>query len=127
VKVLVAEYIVASSGLVQLFLIDDLIPELEGWVIGGTPCSDDTADAVSYLVLAIGAQERFEEKAEAWFKTARDLLLKHMCSSMNVSTVQGFALVALFMLRAAQPNGAYLYFCMRMRTQDGNMRIANVF
>ncbi|CAN9433102.1 unnamed protein product [Alternaria alternata] len=115
VDALVNEYIAASSGLVQLFQKEDLAPELKAWASSRTSSSDDAAAAVFYLVLAIGAQERFEEKAEAWFNTARDLLLKHMCSSMNVSTVQGFALVAIFMLRASQPNGAYLYFSLAAR------------
>jgi hypothetical protein len=118
VDALVEEYIAASSGLVQLFEKEDLAPELKAWVDSRTSSSeDDAAAAVFYLVLAIGAQEKSEEKAEAWFKTARDLLLKHMCNSMNISTVQGFALVAIFMLRASQPNGAYLYFCMQTRKQ----------
>ena len=113
IDALVDEFMAASSGLVQLFQREDLAPELKAWASSRNSSSDDAAAAVFYLVLAIGAQERFEEKAEAWFNTARDVLLKHMCSSMNVSTVQGFALVAIYMLRASQPNGAYLYFCMR--------------
>ena len=64
-----------------------------------------------YLVLAVGAQEHQEAKAEAWFTYARDILLKHLVNSMNVSTVQGFTLVAIYMLRAFQPNAAYLMFC----------------
>lgn len=111
VDTLVEEYIAASSGLVQLFQCEDLLPELKSWANDQTSSSDDVAAAVFHLVLAIGAQDKYEEKAEAWFKHALDVLLKHMCSSMNVSTVQGFTLVAIFMLRAAQPNGAYLYFC----------------
>lgn len=79
--------------------------------MNGTTQSDITS-APYYLVLAIGVQEKDEAKAEAWFKHARDDLLINMCGSMNVATVQGFALVALYMLRAFQPNGAYLYFCM---------------
>ncbi|KAI4622189.1 hypothetical protein J4E83_004929 [Alternaria metachromatica] len=112
---LVDEFMAASSGLVQLFQREDLAPELKAWACSRNSSSDDAAAAVFYLVLAIGAQERFEEKAEAWFNTARDVLLKHMCSSMNVSTVQGFALVAIYMLRASQPNGAYLYFSLAAR------------
>ncbi|KAI4644463.1 hypothetical protein J4E93_006366 [Alternaria ventricosa] len=115
VDALVDEFMAASSGLVQLFQREDLAPELKAWASSRTSSSDDAAAAVFYLVLAIGAQERFEEKAEAWFNTARDVLLKHMCSSMNVSTVQGFALVAIYMLRASQPNGAYLYFSLAAR------------
>ncbi|KAI4659346.1 uncharacterized protein J4E78_005773 [Alternaria triticimaculans] len=115
VDALVDEFMAASSGLVQLFQREDLAPELKAWASSRTSTPDDAAAAVFYLVLAIGAQERYEEKAEAWFNTARDVLLKHMCSSMNVSTVQGFALVAIYMLRASQPNGAYLYFSLAAR------------
>ncbi|KAF7189236.1 Filamentous growth regulator 27 [Pseudocercospora fuligena] len=113
---LVHEYIVATSGLADLFDPDELLKELKTWTSGLTSHSNDAAAAVFFLVLAVGAQESHESKAEAWFKHARDLLLKNMTSSMNVSTVQGFALVAIFMLRAFQPNGAYLYFSLATRT-----------
>jgi hypothetical protein len=113
VESLAKEYITATSGLVELFEREELSGELKTWVNNQTSNSGDAAAAVFYLVLAIGAQERFEDKAEAWFKKARELLLKYMCSSMNVSTVQGFTLIAIFMLRASQPNGAYLYFCKK--------------
>lgn len=113
VDVLVSEYIVASSGLVQLFQREDLLPELKHWASSQSSGPDDAAAAVFYLVLAIGAQDKFEDNAEAWFKHALNILQKFLCSNMNVSTVQGFTLVAVFMLRASQPNGAYLYFCKR--------------
>jgi hypothetical protein len=113
VNLLVDGYTDATCGLVQLSNPDILSKELKSWVSSGDPgrSSEDARTAVFYLVLAIGAQEKFEEKAEGWFDHARELLLKCMCSNMNVSTVQGFTLVAIFMLRASQPNGAYLYFC----------------
>ncbi|EUC49619.1 hypothetical protein COCMIDRAFT_84123 [Bipolaris oryzae ATCC 44560] len=116
VDTLVQEYIVASSGLVQLFQREDLLPELKNWASNQASSPDDVATAVFYLVLAIGAQDKFEDKAEAWFKYALKILLKFMCSNMNVSTVQGFTLVTIFMLRASQPNGAYLYFSLAART-----------
>ena len=111
IQALVEEYSIATSGLVELFEHEELLEEMKLWASGLTTHSDDVASAVFFLVLSIGAQEGEEEKAEAWFTYARDLLLKHMCNSMNVATVQGFTLVAIFMLRAFQPNGAYLYFC----------------
>ena len=107
---LVEEYAVATSGLVELFQHDELVREIRTWATI-TSRSESAAVAVFYLVLAIGAQESNEEQAEAWFTHARKLLLLHMTSCMNVSTVQGFTLMAIFMLRAFQPNGAYLYFC----------------
>jgi hypothetical protein len=108
---LVQQYAVAVSGLVDLFAHDELLSEISSWATGAIAHPHESAAAVFYLVLAIGAQETDELKAEAWFTYARDTLLKHLVNSMNVSTVQGFALVAVYMLRAFQPNGAYLYFC----------------
>lgn len=111
IQMLVEEYGIATSGLVELFEHQELLKEMNLWATGLTSHSDDAASAIFLLVLAIGAQESDEVKAEVWFTYARDLLLKNMCESMNVATVQGFTLVAVFMLRAYQPNGAYLYFC----------------
>lgn len=111
IEMLIEEYMAATSGLVDLFRHDDLTREIRGWAVGLEQPSDDPAAAVFYLVLAIGAQERSESKAEAWSEHARNCLTRHMCSSMNVSIVQGYTLLAIYMLRAFQPNGAYLYFC----------------
>lgn len=116
IETLVKEYAAATSGLVDLFQHHELQHEMKTWACNLTSRADDPGAAVFYLVLAVGAQEQHEAKAEAWFRHARDVLLKYMSSSMNVSTVQGFALVAVFMLRAFQPNGAFLYFCMYMFT-----------
>jgi hypothetical protein len=115
VQSLVDKYIVVTSGLVELFERGSLIQGISTWARDISSFPDTTKSAVYFLILAIGAQECEEydsiSKAHAWFKHARDILQKHMCSSMNVSTVQGFVLVAIFMLRSFQPNGAYLYFC----------------
>jgi hypothetical protein len=111
IKSLVKDYFVAASGLVDLFEHEDLLQEMQTWASGSTLHAHDSASAVFLLVLAIGGQESHEFQAEQWFTLARELLLKHLSNSMNVHTVQGFALVALYMLRAFQPNGAYLYFC----------------
>ncbi|KAL1654525.1 hypothetical protein SLS61_002713 [Didymella pomorum] len=116
VRPLVQQYTVAVSGLVDLFEHDELLGEISSWASGAIVHPHESAAAVFYLVLAIGAQETDEGKAEAWFTYARDTLLKHLVNSMNVSTVQGFALVAVYMLRAFQPNGAYLYFSLAART-----------
>lgn len=115
VEALVDEYSAATNGLVDLFEHYELIQEMKMWVSGLTSHSDDAGAAVFFLVLAIGAQESQEEMAEAWFECARNNLMKNMCNSMNVATVQGFTLVAIFMLRASQPNGAYLYFCKSLQ------------
>lgn len=114
---LVDEYVAATSGLADLFDYEDLGTEIKEWganVAANRP--NDPAAAVFFLVLAIGSQERDADRADNWFDHARNLLVKHMCNSMNVATVQGFTLVAVYMLRAFQPNGAYLYFSLAART-----------
>lgn len=110
VQSLVEEYLVATTGLVDLFEKGELTSNLQAWINNATSTSE-VVSATYFLVLAIGIQEKDESKAELWFKRARDDLLINLCGSMNVATVQGFALVSLYMLRAFQPNGAYLYFC----------------
>lgn len=112
-KNLVEEYFVATTGLVDLFERGELTSTLQSW-INGASNNSEVVQATHFLVLAIGIQEQDDARAETWFKRARDDLLINLCGSMNVATVQGFALVALYMLRAFQPNGAYLYFCEPM-------------
>lgn len=116
VEALVTEYLVATSGLVHLSDSKQLLEDVKRWAAGTSTRINDSSTAVYYLVLAIGVQEKNEPKAEAWFKHARDLLLTKLTDSMNVATVQGFALVAVYMMRAFQPNGAYLYFSLAART-----------
>ncbi|CAK1366398.1 unnamed protein product [Cercospora beticola] len=113
---LTKQYAIAVSGLADLFDHEQLFRDIKTWVGGFTSHQEDATSAVYYLVLAIGAQESNDSKAEAWFKHAKEILLRHLTSSMNVSTVQGFTLIAVYMLRAFQPNGAYLYFSLAART-----------
>jgi hypothetical protein len=109
---LLIEYHVATSGLVDLFerehLPDVTKKSAAAFTVGR---SNDGMPAVHYLVCAIGIQESNEAKAEAWFTHAKDMLMTNLTASMHLSTVQGFALLAVYLLRAFQPNGAYLYFC----------------
>lgn len=112
IESIVYEYSLATAGLVDLFEHDVLMETISKWAGSRQLQTANPDDAVLYLVLAIGAQEHHESKAEMWFTHARDLLLKHLCTSMTVATVQGFVLLTLYMLRASQPNGAYLYFGM---------------
>ncbi|KAF2206804.1 hypothetical protein CERZMDRAFT_63215 [Cercospora zeae-maydis SCOH1-5] len=113
---LTEQYAVAVSGLADLFDHEQLFRDIKTWVGDFTSHQQDATSAVYYLVLAVGAQESNDGKAESWYKHAKDILLRHLTSSMNVSTVQGFALIAIYMLRAFQPNGAYLYFSLAART-----------
>lgn len=110
------EYFVATSGLVDLFDRAQLTKDMASWASGLDLQTSDTQLAVYQLVAAMGLQETDESRAESYFANARDALLANLCGSMNVAAVQGFALMSLYMLRAFQPNGAYLYFSLAART-----------
>jgi hypothetical protein len=111
VDTLLGQYRVATSGLVDLFERDHLIDDAKKWTAGVVTRPNEVTSAVNYLIFAIGIQESNEAKAEAWFNHAKNTLVESLTASMHLSTVQGFALVAVYLLRASQPNGAYLYFC----------------
>jgi hypothetical protein len=111
VDTLLQQYRVATSGLVDLFGRDHHADDIKKWVAGMATRSAETTPAVNYLIFAIGIQESNETKAEAWFSHAKNSLVANLTASMHLTTVQGFALVAVYLLRAFQPNAAYLYFC----------------
>ncbi|CAK3837372.1 related to positive regulator of PUT (proline utilization) genes [Lecanosticta acicola] len=116
VEPLFRQYLIATNGLVDLFDRDKLLADLQSWASGMAASKQGVVLATCYLVFAIGAQESDETKAEIWLKHSQAMLLQNMCSSMTVATVQGFALLAVYMLRAFQPNAAYLYFALASRT-----------
>ena len=66
--------------------------------------------AVKYLVLAIGAQTNSKHLGAPYFHYAKALALASLDGNVDVGTVQAFALIALYMLRACQINGAFLFF-----------------
>ena len=115
VDTLLQQYRVATSGLVDLFEREQLADDIRKWAAGMATRSAENTPAVNYLVLAIGIQESNESNADAWFNHAKNSLVANLTASMHLTTVQGFALVAVYLLRAFQPNGAYLYFCMLLR------------
>jgi hypothetical protein len=116
VDAILREYQVATSGLVDLFERDQLTEDIKKLAAGFVTHSNEALPIVNYLILAIGTQESDEAKAEAWFTYAKTSLMTNLSASMNLSTVQGFALVAVYLLRAFQPNGAYLYFCKPIKS-----------
>jgi hypothetical protein len=115
VNELLRQYCLATSGLVDLFEREQLADDARKWAAGVTMRSAEATPAVNYLIFAIGIQESNEIKAETWFNHAKNSLVANLTASMHLTTVQGFALVAVYLLRAFQPNGAYLYFCTLLR------------
>ncbi|KAI1101286.1 hypothetical protein F4804DRAFT_344081 [Jackrogersella minutella] len=113
-KRLVSAFISVTSGLVDLFENDHLMDRISTWVIE-KEAPRDVASAVNYLVLAIGSQSIDEASAVQYFHYAKTLALSSLGGDLGIETVQAFALVTLYMLRACQINGAFLFFGVAAR------------
>jgi hypothetical protein len=106
-SVRVTELTCQTSGLVDLFSSPQLANDISAWASNK---DNDVNAAVNYLVLAIGLQTTDETVASAYFEHAKSLALAALGSDLSVGTVQAFTLITLYMLRACQITGAFLFF-----------------
>ncbi|KAI1801555.1 hypothetical protein F4811DRAFT_563892 [Daldinia bambusicola] len=111
---LVHLFISVTSGLVSLFENEHLANNISAW-INDIGRSANATSAVNYLVLAIGSQSVDEESAAGLFQHAKTLALSSLGGDLGIETVQAFALITIYMLRACQINGAYLFFGIAAR------------
>ncbi|KAI0532472.1 fungal-specific transcription factor domain-containing protein [Xylaria digitata] len=114
VQRLVNTFLTVTSGLVDLFDNDTLIPEIQSWATQA-PHSADVTSAVHYLVLAIGSQCEDEQIATAYFLRGKHLALSALVGNLSVGTVQSFLLTTIYMLRSCQINAAFLFFGIAAR------------
>jgi hypothetical protein len=106
----------ATSGLVDFF--DDAVLKQAIYSLTSEDCVDARSrpdrqkpvGAVLCIVVAIGLQENSDENADLWFQHGKAVLMSHVNNDMTIYSVRGFALASLYMLRAFQPNAAYLNF-----------------
>ena len=98
-----------TSGLFDLAGCNNLCSDILAWISRDQQPRDITS-AVKYLILAIGAQTDSKQIAASYFHYAKALALESLDGNVDVGTVQAFALIALYMLRACQINGAFLFF-----------------
>ncbi|KAK9771410.1 putative Zn(2)-C6 fungal-type domain-containing protein [Seiridium cardinale] len=104
---IVGKYLAVTSGLVDLFGTTRLADDISNWA---NKRSHDVHAAVNYLVLAVGLQSVDDSLASSYFEHAKVLALATLGSELSVGTVQAFTLITLYMLRACQITGAYLFF-----------------
>ncbi|KAL7621013.1 hypothetical protein AAE478_008325 [Parahypoxylon ruwenzoriense] len=109
VERLTSIFITVTSGLVDLFDNVRVAGRISSRV-ANKEAPRDAASAVDYLVLAIGSQSVNEESAAQYFHYAKNLALCCLGGDLGTETVQAFALITLYMLRACQINGAFLFF-----------------
>ncbi|KAI1392606.1 uncharacterized protein F4822DRAFT_133700 [Hypoxylon trugodes] len=105
---------ISTCGLVDLFDNAHLTDNISTWIAEQTT-SKDAASSINYLILAIGSQSIDEESSTAYFQYAKTLALSLLGGDLGIETVQAFALITLYMLRACQINGAFLFFGIAAR------------
>lgn len=111
----VSSFMTSTSGLVDVLDPEAMWEGMHRWCKQPSNC-DDGSSAVYYLVLAIGLQVWHEDRAERYFKHARQLALSGLGGQLGISTVQAFILVAVYMTSTCQTNGAFLYLALAVRT-----------
>lgn len=114
VERLVSTFISVTSGIVDIFENARLTQDMLAWASEKRNLKDATS-AVNYLVLAIGSQSIDEQSSADYFQYAKTLALSYLGGDLGIETVQAFALATLYMLRACQINGAYLFFGIAAR------------
>jgi Fungal specific transcription factor domain len=117
-KELVSQYLLASSGVIDLFDPEDITAHLMTW-ISDPSAETDFNSSIYYLVLAIGAQVKYltekTDVAELYFSRGRQLVVENFMDDPSVLTIQSYALITLYMLTACRRNGAFMLLGIAIR------------
>ena len=115
---LVRQYLLASSGVIDLFDSDDIMAHLSTWV-NDASAETDFNSSIYYLVMAIGAQVKYTDErgdvAEMYFARGRQLVSTNFMDDPSVLTIQSYALIALYMLTACRRNAAFMLLGIGIR------------
>lgn len=114
---LVNSYLLATSGIIDLFDQRDVLQHLLAWTEDPTIGSESTS-SIFYLVLAIGAQNQStnnDEQAAFYFKRGRELATSSFMDDPSVLTVQSYILIAFYMLSSCRRNGAFMLLGIAIR------------
>ncbi|KAI0967791.1 fungal-specific transcription factor domain-containing protein [Xylaria arbuscula] len=109
----VTTFLTVTSGLIDLFDNNTIIPDTLSWA--NQTEHVDVTSAVYYLVLAIGSQSENEQTATTYFLRGKHLALSTLAGNLSVGTVQSFLLTTVYMLRSCQINAAFLFFGIAAR------------
>lgn len=110
-------YMQSANCVLLLFCRDELARAIKAWQEKDND-KTDPASPVYYLVLAIGAQTGPEDKdelAETFFNYARYLTVESLMEDPDMTTIQAFALITMYLLGASRRNSAFMYLGMGVR------------
>ena len=117
-KELVRQYLVATSGVLDLFDPADFMEHLAAWVNESTRETDFTS-SIYYLVCAIGAQVQprtdDEGVGEDYFNRGRQLVTSNFMDDPSVFTIQSYALITAYMMTMCRGNEAFMNLGIAVR------------
>lgn len=114
---LVKHYLLASSGIIDLFDPDEIVEHLGAWARDSTVATDFHT-SIYYLVMAIGALTRDAtdlDQAEFYFLRGREIGVTSFLEDPSVLTIQAYALITFYMLAATRRNGAFMLLGIAVR------------
>lgn len=117
-KEMVRQYLLASSGVIDLFDPADIMAHLSHWVVD-TSDNTDLNSSIYYLVLAIGAQVQpdsaGEDKAERYFDHGRTMVMASLLEEPSTLTIQASCLICFYLLTTCRRNAAFMLFGVASR------------
>ncbi|KAK5072539.1 hypothetical protein LTR51_005177 [Lithohypha guttulata] len=113
----VGHYVLAASGVVDLFDKSDILQHLASWT-EETVTTNIATDSIFYLVLAIGARNCLannDDLAEQYFNRGRELAMSSFMDDPSVLTVQSYVLIAMYLLTVCRRNAAFMLLGIAVR------------
>ncbi|EXJ92148.1 hypothetical protein A1O3_00698 [Capronia epimyces CBS 606.96] len=116
---LIKHYLLASSGVIDLFDPDDITEHLCAWTRDPT-AETDFNSSIYYLVMAIGALTRSSsqsdlDQAEFYFQRGREIGVTSFLEDPSVLTIQAYTLITFYMLAAVRRNGGFMLLGIAVR------------
>jgi hypothetical protein len=117
-KRLSQHYLLATSGLIEIFDVPTYYRNLDRWVVDKARDSD-LKSAVFYMVLAIGAQvsspDGDQTLAEKYFNRGRHMAVMSFTDAPSLMTIQAYLCITMYMLGACRRNAAFMQFGIAVR------------
>lgn len=114
IEAAIANYLVATTSLVDLFDISKLLEDLHPWATMEHK-SDELASINNYLVLAIGTLQKQPALSQEYFEYAQSEAYTTLGGSLSMETVQIFLLITVYLLCSCRVHSAFLFIGIASR------------
>ncbi|KAI5275124.1 hypothetical protein E4T47_01842 [Aureobasidium subglaciale] len=112
------QYLLATTGLIDLFDIPTYYRYLNEWVVDKARDSN-LKSSIFYMVLAIGAQvsspDGDQTLAEKYFNRGRHMAVMTFTDAPSLLTIQAYLCITMYMLGACRRNAAFMQFGIAVR------------